>query len=99
MTSISAAIMWPNGKAYFFQGANYVRYDVEADRVDDGYPMTIRQQWPGLFDRNVGAAVEWPNGKAYFFQGADYVRYDVATDRTDGGFPQRIVDHWPGLIS
>jgi hypothetical protein len=48
MTSISAAIMWPNGKAYFFQGADYVRYDVATDRTDGGFPQRIVDHWPGL---------------------------------------------------
>ncbi|MBV5337687.1 MAG: hypothetical protein J0653_07035, partial [Deltaproteobacteria bacterium] len=35
---IDAAVNWGNGKAYFFKGGEYVRYDVKADRVDPGYP-------------------------------------------------------------
>jgi hypothetical protein len=98
MTSISAAIMWPNGRPYFFQGRRYVRYDVAADRADDGYPMMTRDHWNGLFNDDIDAAIMWPSGKAYFFSGDSYVRYDVAADRADPGYPAKIRDHWPGLF-
>lgn len=47
---ISGAINWANGKAYiFFNDGRYVRYDIAADHVDDGYPKPINAQtWPGL---------------------------------------------------
>ena len=28
-------------KAYFLQGERYLRYDVEADQIDSGYPKQI----------------------------------------------------------
>jgi len=39
-----------NGKAYIFlKDGRYVRYDVEADRVDPGYPKAIDEAtWPGM---------------------------------------------------
>ena len=43
-----AAVVWPNGKAYFFQGLFYSRYDIKADRVDAGYPRPILNNWPGI---------------------------------------------------
>ena len=43
---IDAAVMWNNGKAYFFSGDQYARYDVATDKVDDGYPLT-QPHWPG----------------------------------------------------
>jgi len=45
---INAAVVWPNGKAYFFHGNWYSRYDIAADRVDDGYPLPIAGNWPGV---------------------------------------------------
>ncbi len=39
---------WNNGKAYFFRGSEYMRYDMAADAVDTGYPKLIASGWPGL---------------------------------------------------
>ena len=47
--TIDAVVEWDNGKAYFFRGNQYVRYDMRADRVDSGYPKPINgENWPGL---------------------------------------------------
>ena len=98
---IDAALNWGNGKVYFFSGGNYVRYDMAADKVDDGYPLPIARQWPGLaeagFDADLDAAVNWGNGKIFFFKGDRYVRYDMATDTADDGYPLPIAGNWPGL--
>jgi len=98
---VTASVEWPNGKAYFFKGSDYVRYDIAANHIDAGYPLPIGAQWPGLsaagFDRDIDAAVNWGNGKVYFFKGAQYLRYDVAKDKADDGFPKPIAGNWPGL--
>jgi hypothetical protein len=92
---------WWNGKVYFFRGAQYVRYDIAADKVDAGYPLPIAGHWPGLseagFSDGIDAAVQWWNGKVYFFRGAQYVRYDIATDKVDAGYPLPIAGQWPGM--
>lgn len=99
MALVDAAIMWPNGKAYFFSGNDYYRYDVAADRVDPGFPQPIASNWAGLGGVRIQGAVAWPNnGKAYFFSESDYYRYDIATDRVDPGFPMPIKPNWPGLL-
>ena len=43
-----AAVVWPNGKAYFFEGDQYIRYEMAADKADDGYPQPITNSWAGL---------------------------------------------------
>lgn len=49
---ITGVVNWENGKAYLFlQTGKYLRYDIAADRVDDGYPKPFdRVNWPGLAD-------------------------------------------------
>jgi hypothetical protein len=93
----TTAVVWPNGKAYFFQADQYIRYDIAADKADDGYPQPISTGWTGVFASDIDAAVVWPNGKAYFFQADQYTRYDINTDQADPGYPQPINTGWAGL--
>lgn len=101
--NIDAAVNWGNGKVYLFKADAYVRYDVAADRMDEGYPLPIADAWVGLsaagFGEDVDAAVNWGNGKVYLFKADSYVRYDVASDRVDDGYPLAIADHWNGLAA
>jgi hypothetical protein len=98
--TLDAVVEWDNGKAYFFKGRNYVRYDIKADRTDSGYPKPLNaENWPGIpWTDGIDAVVNWGNGKAYFFKGGQYVRYDIKTDRADSGYPKPINNEsWPGL--
>ena len=94
---IDAYALWTNGKAYFFKGDGYIRYDLATDTVDAGYPKPVAGNWPGVFTSNINAAAVWTNGKAYFFKGSQYQRYDLATDKVDAGYPKPIQGNWPGF--
>ena len=95
---IDAVVKLPSGKAYFFYGANYVRYDVATDRADAGYPKPIAGSWPGLpasFTSNLGAALmRRDNHKIYFFKGTRHVRFDDAASTTDPDYPRFINGDW-----
>jgi hypothetical protein len=101
---VTAAINWPGGKAQFFlSDGSYIRYDVNADRADEGYPKPVSDKtWPGLgaYGQQIIAASNGrePN-KAYFFlSSGSYLRYDIQADRVDQGYPQRVDNKtWPGL--
>lgn len=96
-----AAVNWGTGKAYFFRGSEYIRYDILLDQVDAGYPLPISTHWgnwPSTWT-GVDAAVNWNNGKAYFFRGSEYVRVDVAAKAVDAGYPKSIATNWPGVWS
>ena len=98
--NIDAAVNWGNGKAYFFKGARYLRYDILADRVDNG-PVEIKTYWPALpasFQSDLDGVVNWGDGHAYFFKGTQYVRYVIATDTLDIE-PTEIATNWPALPS
>lgn len=91
------------GKAYFFKGDQYFRYDWYKDKVEVGYPQEIKDNWPGFprnFFRNIDAAVSGAgrhNGKAYFFKGSEYLQYDWQRDQVDRGYPRSIGSDWRGL--
>lgn len=75
------------GKAYFFRGSQYVRYDWKLDREDFGYLQSI-SVWklPSDFQSGIDAAVNGQGdyaSKAYFFKGNKYARYDWNTDTVD----------------
>ncbi|MFC4604412.1 hemopexin repeat-containing protein [Rhodococcus kronopolitis] len=86
---------------YFFKTGNYVRYDRGADRVDDGYPLGVGPNWPGLaaagFNSGVDTALNLGAGFAYFFKGSKYVRYRLDSPEGVEFGPAPIADHWPGL--
>lgn len=83
--------------AYFFRGADYIRYNIATDAVDVG-PRTIAGAWrlPAEFQSDLDASVNWGDGHVYFFRRAGYVRYNVATDRVDVG-PVAISRYWGAL--
>ncbi|HEY1065036.1 MAG TPA: hemopexin repeat-containing protein [Pirellulales bacterium] len=98
---IDSAVLWNNGKkVFFFKGDQYVRFDVDADKVDEGYPKKIDDNtWPGLsFTKHIDALVMGDNGKLFVFQGDQYVRFDITTDKQDPGYPKPIAGNWPGLV-
>lgn len=99
MQAIDSAILWPDGKVYFFRGKTYVPYDVLRDRADPGDPLPIAGKWPGLEDvERIEGAVVWPNGKAYFFTRDEYFRFDIAANHTDPGSPFPTVRNWRGVL-
>ncbi|MEZ4861009.1 MAG: hemopexin repeat-containing protein [Caldilineaceae bacterium] len=52
---VNAAVLWNNGKSYFFKGNEYIRYDIASDKTDTGYPQPIKGNWPGLWETGVDA--------------------------------------------
>jgi hypothetical protein len=88
----------PSGaKAYFFTGERYIRYDVEADGADEGYPLAIADQWPGLFEADIDAALPWSDGSVFFFRGDQCLSYDLENGIVLDG-PRPIAEMWPGLF-
>ena len=77
------------GKAYFFKGENYIRYDWQNDRTDPGYPKKTADFWsclPSTFTGSYDAALEGDLqfvGRGYFFKGNNYIRYNWAEDRAE----------------
>ena len=82
-------------KIYFFSGDSYWRWNVELKKIDNGYPKSITQNWPGL-PRSLDAATfgGLTNGpsqdKLYFFKGDVVFRWDLNADRIDDAFPSAL---------
>lgn len=101
--NIDAVLNWGTGKAYFFKGDEYIRYDIASDKADPGYPQSIISGWPGLdkFEggaRDLDAAIDWTNGNVYFFKGAQYIRYNKSGDSADYSYPRFIgKNSWNGM--
>jgi len=96
--SIDAAFAWNKEQAFFFKGSEYLRFDINKDKVDDGYPTPIKGDWEGLpWSEDIDAVVNWGNGKAYFFKGSEYARYDLKREKTDDGYPKSIKGNWKSL--
>jgi hypothetical protein len=102
--TITAAAGWPGNKAQFFlSDGSYVRYDMNKDAADPGYPKKIDDStWPGMgpYARSIIAAVEVVGTDKGFFFLSDgrYIRYDVGTDRMDPGYPKPIDNRtFPGM--
>lgn len=101
--NIDAAVNWGNGKAYFFKGDEYIRYDLKKDQADSGYPLKIKDHWSGLDTFSGGAnaidaAINWGNGITYFFKGDEYIRFNMTSDRAAKGYPMFISNWtWSGL--
>ncbi len=97
---IDAVMVSPNKKkVYFFKGKNYIRWDVDKDRKDPGYPKQIGVGgWSGLWTTGIDAAVTHPvNNRVYFFKGNQYIRYRFGYG-VDAGYPKVVGEGgWKGL--
>lgn len=99
-SSIDTAFVSPvNGKAYIFKGTQYVRYDMEKDSVDEGYPYTINNiVWKGLPWDSIDCAIATGTNKVYFTKGSEYVKYDLDKDCVEPGYPKVLNGRtWEGL--
>lgn len=88
---LDSAVTWNNGKYYFFKGDKYIRYDIETDRADAGYPLPIAQTWPGLPTSGIDAAVKWDDEKAYFFKGNQVIIYNMVKNEATLPLPLALI--------
>lgn len=96
MLRVDAIVVSDKGKAYFFEGSQYFRYDLHTFQLDPGYPMPIAGNWPGLWDSDIDAATNWgTSGQVFFFKGSEYIGYDLKNDKADD--PKPIESNWFGV--
>lgn len=103
-TQVCAATRWIGPYAFFFlNNGTYLRFNLDNDRVDSGYPKSIDDKtWPGLepYCMQIKSVVLASEKKAFIFlKGGRYLRYDVEADRVDFPNPRLIDDStWPRLL-
>src|SRR5215216_4286807 len=86
--------------AFLIKADQYLRFDVDVERVDAGDPKPRAHGWSCLvdagFERDVDCAVDLGAGTAFLFKGGNYVRVNQSTNAVDA--PVRtIAGAWPGL--
>jgi|GEM_PF-5335612 len=101
--AFDAGAVWNNGKAYFFKDNEYVRVDLDKNKVDQE-PRLIKDHWEGLGGEiwpgeqaAIDAVVLWNNGKAYFFRGDHYFQVDPDKKKVIAG-PLSIKEYWKGVF-
>ncbi|WP_162889980.1 hemopexin repeat-containing protein [Streptomyces olivoreticuli] len=101
-SGIDSILSWDEKTVYLFKGLQYVRYNLETNKVDDGYPKTIAVYWPGFkeagFDSGIDAFVRWDTDRAYAFKDDQYIRFHIPTNRTDQA-PRKTISYWNPLAS
>jgi hypothetical protein len=99
-SDIDAALDWGNGKLYLFKGSEYVRYDIAADKADDGYPQRIEASWTRLWSegyRRRGLTGEM--ARLTFFAETNTSLTIIAADAVDSGYPRKIAGGCPPSTS
>ena len=81
----------PSYALYFFRDEQYIRWDVDNEKLFDGYPKSITEGWPGLMELFPGAPLTgaisvpgWNNKIYFFFKNQDHAAvWDIAGHQLD----------------
>ncbi|WP_127501537.1 hemopexin repeat-containing protein [Actinoplanes solisilvae] len=87
-TGVDAAYS-DDGKAYFFRGDHYTRYDWGREKPDPGYPRRLAAPLAGI-----DAAVDG----GYLFKGHSYLRVGWDPEPHAAAALRPIREDWPGLV-
>jgi len=94
---VDAAANWHNGKAYFFSGQECFSYDLEAKKMDAGYPRKIAEEFPGLpFKDNLDRVIAADVHHVYFFAGNRWCSYSPEKKQVISVFEDFRGD-WPNI--
>lgn len=80
LLKLDAALLHPNGKAYFFRGDKYHRFNFQSDMVDKTGTIGV-DGWKGVGHPIAAALLHPTNGKAYFFRGTKYRVFDFKEEK------------------
>lgn len=86
-----------NRKLFLFNRDMYVRWDVDAKKIDPGYPKLITEGWPGVDFPRIDTAVNVSSDAVYFFCGNRYTRFNMKNNHTDDGYPDFVSRRWTGV--
>ncbi len=84
-------------KLFLFNRDKYVRWDVDANAIDPGYPRPIADGWPGVNFERIDAAVNVTPESVYFFCGNRYIRFNSLRHSADDGYSELITRRWTGV--
>ncbi len=85
-------------KLFFFSDNQYLRYDIEHQIVDEGYPKKIAEGLENLPFQRIDAALNAGENLLYFFYGNQYVRYNIRDRKVEEGYPALIRKRWLGVV-
>ncbi|GAA0329286.1 hemopexin repeat-containing protein [Streptomyces blastmyceticus] len=99
-SGIDSILWWDEKTIYIFKGLHYVRYNLETDKVDEGYPKSIVAYWPGFkeagFEGGIDAIFRWEPDWVYAFKNDQYIRLHIPTNKVDVG-PRTSARYWNPL--
>jgi hypothetical protein len=86
-----------NRKLFLFRQNRYMRFDLDKQQKDPGYPKLISEGWPGMPFERVDTVMMTGPDTIYFFYGNQYVRFNPLKNCVDEGYPQPISKRWAGV--
>ena len=101
---IDAAVAYDSNHIYFFlTNGQYVLYQLDLDRVLDGYPKSLdSSEWKPLRaspESHIRAVVPWGMSKIFLYTAdQEYYRFDRSNRTIDSGYPRRMNEaNWEGV--
>jgi hypothetical protein len=86
-----------SNKLFLFKGNQCVCLDIETNRIEEGYPKLITEEWPGVtFDR-IDAILPVDSETIYFFMEKQYISYNPVKHQAESGYPKEISPMWNGI--
>jgi hypothetical protein len=86
-----------SNKLFFFKGEQCVRLDIDTNRIDNGYPKPIAEEWPGVTFERIDAVLPVDSETIYFFMEKQYISYNPVKHQANSGYPQQISARWNGI--
>ncbi len=84
-------------KLFLLHRDEVLRFDVDRETVDPGYPRKIAQEWPGVEFEKIDAIMATSSDAMYLFSGSRYVRVNPLRGCVDEGYPDLVSCRWLGV--